>query len=83
MADTPPPSVFAVLWSTIRELLDSKKFVALFSASIVALVVKLAARQGYVLDADTAREVVQIVMGSAGAYAVSQGVADVGKERKP
>lgn len=74
-------AMLAALLSTIKELLDSKKFVAMFAAGLVSLVSSYCAKKGIVLDPDMAKEFVTIILGSAGTYAVSQAAADFGKEK--
>jgi uncharacterized membrane protein (DUF441 family) len=73
--------MFTVLMGTLRELLDSKKFVAGISSAFVAILIAWAAKKGFAIDKETADEAVKIIVGSASAFVVSQGIADHGKER--
>lgn len=64
---------------TIKELLDSKRFVASFTAAAVAMAVSYAGKHGIALDPDTAKEFVTIILGSAGTFVVAQAATDLGK----
>lgn len=70
-----------ILLGTVKELLDSKKFVAAFTASFAAMAVSFLGRRGIALDPDTAKEFVTIILGSAGTYVVGQAAADFGKSK--
>ena len=73
--------MLGTLLGTIKELLDSKKFVAGISSAAVAILLAWAAKKGYIIEKETADEAAKIIIGSASAYVVSQGIADHGKER--
>lgn len=81
MADETQASLVQVLRSTLRELLDSKKFVTSFTAAMASMLVAYAGKKGIVLDNDLASEFIKIMLGGAGLFVASQGVADHGKER--
>jgi uncharacterized membrane protein (DUF441 family) len=73
--------VVGVLFGTLKELLDSKKFVAGITAAATAIIIAYCAKRGIVFDKELADEVVKIIVGSSSAYVISQGVADHGKEK--
>lgn len=74
-------NLMQIFYSTLKELLDSKKFVTSFTASVAAMVVAYCGKKGIILDPEMAKEVMAIMMGGVATFVLSQGVADHGKER--
>jgi hypothetical protein len=74
-------TLMQTLYSTVKELLDSKKFVTSFVASLAAMVVSYCGKKNIIIDPEIAKEAMTIIMGGVATFVLSQGVADHGKER--
>jgi uncharacterized protein (DUF697 family) len=72
--------MFTKLWSTVIELVDSKKFVTAFSAVLAALVVLMGRKFGIDLDPELSHWIAGTIMVGVVAYVHAQGRADEGKE---
>lgn len=65
----------------MKDLFESKKFRVLVGSAIATILVKVAGHQGYALDAATAGELSNLLVGLASAYLLGQGIADYGKAK--